>query len=70
VPRKKQVLTLLRHFIMILKLTVFRTLYEFRPSFIQVAELVYKVGTLICDLDTPFDFYLPDLLLKGKELGR
>ncbi|EDM33983.1 hypothetical protein PBAL39_05863 [Pedobacter sp. BAL39] len=35
--------------------------FELRRSSIQVAELIFKDGTLVCDRDRPFDFYLPDL---------
>ncbi len=35
--------------------------YGLRRSSIQVAELVYKDGTLICDRNKPFDFWLSDL---------
>ena len=35
--------------------------FELRRSSIQVAELVFKDGTLVCERDKPFDFYLPDL---------
>lgn len=35
--------------------------YELRRSSIQVALLVIKDGTLVCDRDAEFDFYMPDL---------
>lgn len=35
--------------------------YELRRSSIQVAPLVIKDGTLVCDRDTAFDFHLPDM---------
>ena len=35
--------------------------YSKRRSSLQVAELNFVEGTLICDRDKPFDFYLPDL---------
>ncbi len=34
--------------------------FGLRRSSIQVAELVYREGTLVCDRDQPFDFWLPD----------
>ncbi|RZM27357.1 MAG: glycosyl hydrolase [Pedobacter sp.] len=34
--------------------------YGLRRSSIQVAELVFKNGTLVCDRDAPFDFWLAD----------
>lgn len=33
----------------------------FKYSVIQVAELKFENGTLTCDRDAPFDFYLPNL---------
>lgn len=33
--------------------------YSIRRSSIQVAELKFENGTLTCDRDAPFDFYLP-----------
>ena len=34
--------------------------YDLRRSSIQVAQLVFKDGTLTCDHDADFEFYLPD----------
>ncbi|MCD7937538.1 MAG: glycosyl hydrolase [Tannerellaceae bacterium] len=34
--------------------------HVYKYSVIQVAELTFENGTLICDRDKPFDFYLPD----------
>lgn len=36
------------------------TPYDLRRSSIQVAPLQYKDGTLVCDHDSDFDFFLPD----------
>ncbi|MES2829852.1 MAG: glycosyl hydrolase [Bacteroidota bacterium] len=38
--------------------------YGLRRSSIQVAELVYKDGTLVCDRNQPFDFWLADIPIK------
>ena len=38
--------------------------YSKRRSSLQAAELKLVDGTLICDCDAPFDFYLPDLNWK------
>ncbi|WP_423147198.1 glycosyl hydrolase [Rubrolithibacter danxiaensis] len=38
--------------------------YEERRSSIQVAELKLKDGTLVCERDRPFDFWLPALIEK------
>jgi sucrose-6-phosphate hydrolase SacC (GH32 family) len=35
--------------------------FELRRSSISVAQLEFKDGTLVCDRDKPFDFYLPDI---------
>lgn len=35
--------------------------YKYRRSSIQTAPLVFKSGTLFCDRETEFDFYLPDM---------
>lgn len=35
--------------------------YKYRQSSIQTAPLVFKSGTLFCDRETEFDFYLPDM---------
>ncbi len=35
--------------------------YSNRRSSIQVGELVFSEGTLICDRDKPFDFFLPTI---------
>lgn len=35
--------------------------YTNRRSVVQVGELVFKNGTLECDRDKPFDFFLPNL---------
>jgi len=35
--------------------------YELRRSSIQVAPLQIKEGTLSCDRDAEFDFYLPEM---------
>jgi len=35
--------------------------YSERRSSIQVAELVFRDGTLVAIRDEPFDFWLPDL---------
>lgn len=35
--------------------------YKFRRSSIQVAPLISSSGTLVCDRNTEFDFYLPDM---------
>ena len=34
--------------------------YELRRSSIQVAPLTFKDGTLVCDHNSDFEFYLPD----------
>lgn len=38
--------------------------FPLRRSSIQVAELVFKDGTLVCERDEPFDFWLPDFAGK------
>jgi len=35
--------------------------YDKRRSSLQAAELQFENGTLTCDRDKPFDFYLPDM---------
>lgn len=35
--------------------------YKLRRSSIQVASLVFSSGTLVCDRNSDFDFYLPDM---------
>ena len=35
--------------------------YSIRRSSIQVAELVLKDGTLTCDRDQPFDYFMPEI---------